>query len=116
MVAEVAATKELCSSVGTAVAPLGCAQMKNAKAKLVAPMIVNRISPSKARIAQPKTNEPMAAPTALRSNTEEPSITNFSRGELSAAFASEIAYTELLAAPKAAASMSNVVLMVALER
>ncbi len=59
------------------------------------------------RIAQPMTSELLAEPNALRSNTEEPMVTNSSRFELSAAFASDTAYKELAKAPKAKAPSNS---------
>ena len=87
----------LCASVGTAVAPLGCDDMKAAKIRLLTPINVNRILASDARIAQPKAKEPIAAPTAFSSRTEEPSITNSSRAELSAAWAVLLVWRAALA-------------------
>ena len=81
--------------------------MKIPVATLAHPSKPKRASLPMIRIAQPMTSEPPAEPSAQSSNTDEPSVTNSSRFELSAAFAREIAYREFAAAPKAKAPNSN---------
>jgi len=111
--ADVVPTNSLCASVATAVFPRGCSDVKTPNNKLANATAINSDSLPSQRIAKPKNKAPADAPSAFSNSAEEPSMTNSSRFELSAALAKDTAYKELPAAPKAAEHQSKVLCSVA---